>query len=80
MVAADFNVIHERVIDSDGSLSNYAVLHHLAYLNFETQEQGLDPDRLAAARDRLGWMIDHAMAMCAMPAARPIRRAALRFR
>ncbi|WP_163413772.1 hypothetical protein, partial [Escherichia coli] len=27
MVGADFNVVQERVVTSDGSLSNYAVLH-----------------------------------------------------
>lgn len=80
LMAADFNVIHERVVDSDGSLSNYAVLHHLAYLNFETQEQGLDPDKLAAARDRLVWMIDHAMAMCATLDKHPTQPPKLRFR
>ncbi|MEO5865776.1 MAG: hypothetical protein ABIS14_14195 [Sphingomonas sp.] len=80
LMAADFNVIHEKVIDSDGSLSNYAVLHHLAYLNFETQDQGLEPDKLAAARDRLTWMIDHALAMCALPSARPSNPSRLNFR
>lgn len=65
MVGADFNVVQERVVTSDGSLSNYAVLHGLAYLNFETLDRGLDPAELAQARDRLGFMIDHAIAMCA---------------
>ncbi|WP_448664265.1 hypothetical protein ACG3SL_06200 [Sphingomonas sp. CJ20] len=65
MVAADFNVVQERVLTSDGSLSNYAVLHGLKYLNFETQERGLDPAALAGARDRLVFMIDRALAMCA---------------
>ncbi len=32
MVGADFNVVKERVVTSDGSLSNYGVLHGLAYL------------------------------------------------
>lgn len=40
MVGADFNVVQERVVTSDGSLSNYAVLHGLAYLNFETLDRG----------------------------------------
>lgn len=65
MVGADFNVVQERVVTSDGSLSNYAVLHGLRYLNFETQERGLEPAALASARDRLVWMIDHALALCA---------------
>lgn len=65
MVGADFNVVQERVLTSDGSLSNYAVLHGLKYLNFETQERGLDPTELAGARDRLLNMIGRALAMCA---------------
>ncbi|WP_342250063.1 hypothetical protein [Sphingomonas sp. OTU376] len=65
MVGADFNVVQERVVTSDGSLSNYAVLHGLSYLNFETLDRGLDPAELALARDRLSFMIDHAIAMCA---------------
>jgi hypothetical protein len=65
MVGADFNVVQERVVASDGSLSNYAVLHHLHYLNFETQDRGLEPAALASARDRLVHMVDQALAMCA---------------
>ncbi len=65
MVGADFNVVQERVLTSDGSASNYAVLHGLRYLNFETQERGLEPAELAGARDRLLWMIDRAIALCA---------------
>lgn len=65
MVAADFNVVQERVVTSDGSLSNYAVLHGLAYLNFETLDPGLESRPLAAARNRLTHMIDRALAMCA---------------
>ncbi len=64
MVGADFNVVQERVVTSDGSLSNYAVLHGLRYLNFETLERGLDPAELAKARDRLSFMVDRALAMC----------------
>lgn len=63
MVAADFNVVQERVVTSDGSLSNYAVLHGLRYLNFETQDRG--PAGLSQARDRLLHMIDFAMRACA---------------
>ncbi|MCD2323825.1 hypothetical protein LQ953_07325 [Sphingomonas sp. IC-56] len=62
MVAADFNVVQERVVTSDGSLSNYAVLHGLRYLNFETQDRGAAG--LAEARDRLLHMIDFAMRTC----------------
>jgi hypothetical protein len=65
MVRADFNVVQERVVASDRSLSNYAVLHGLRYLNFETLERGLYPADLAQARDRLTWIIDRALAMCA---------------
>jgi hypothetical protein len=64
MLAADFNVVHERVANTDGSLSNYAVLRHLPYLNFETQDLGLAPAELAKARDRLTWIVDRAMTMC----------------
>lgn len=80
VVRADWNVVQERVVNSDGSLSNYAVLHGLDYLNFETRETGLDPAALAAARDRLTWMIDRAMAMCGQKSGRaePPRR--IRFR
>lgn len=73
MVSADYNVVQERVLTSDGSLSNYAVLHGLAYLNFETLDRGLDPAELAFARDRLLFMVDRAIAMCA-PKVRPLRR------
>ena len=64
MVAADWNVVQERVGNTDGSLSNYAVLRGFAYLNFETQDLGLAPAELAKARDRLVWMIDRALGMC----------------
>jgi hypothetical protein len=65
MVAADFNVVQERVIASDGSLSNYAVLHGLNYLNFETLDRGDGADELAEGRKRLVHIIDRALAMCA---------------
>lgn len=80
MVDADFNVVFERVVNSDGSLSNYAVLHGLSYLNFETQDRGLEPTALAGARDRLTWMIDRAMGMCGGRAMRPRIMLKLRFR
>ncbi len=78
MVAADFNVVSERVVNSDGSLSNYAVLHGLDYLNFEARERGLEPQPLADSRDRLTWMIDRAMALCGGERPKPTKR--LRFR
>jgi hypothetical protein len=65
MVAADFNVVQERVTDSDRSLSNYAVLHDLDYLNFETLDRGDGADGLAEGRRRLVHIIDRALAMCA---------------
>jgi hypothetical protein len=71
MVGADFNVVQERVVASDGSLSNYAVLHGIRYLNFETQERGLDPAELAGARDRLTAMIRTALGLC-VPAVKAI--------
>lgn len=64
MVAADFNVVQERVVTSDGSLSNHAVLRGLNYMNFETLGTGTEPTALAAARDRLTHMVDRAMALC----------------
>lgn len=65
LVAADFNIVHERVVTSDGSLSNYAVLHGLAYLNFETRDRGNTPEGLAEMRNRLMYMVDHAISLCA---------------
>ena len=79
MVGDDWNVVQERVVNSDGSLSNYAVLHDLDYLNFETLETGTEPAALAQARDRLTWMIDRAMSLCARPDQRP-PRVTIRFR
>ncbi|HEY0623128.1 hypothetical protein [Sphingomonas sp.] len=64
LAKADFNVVFERVAASDGSLSNYALLHGLDYVNFETQERGLEPDALAESRNRLTAMIDHALNLC----------------
>lgn len=64
LAGADFNLVHERVAVSDGSLSNYALLRGLDYVNFETQERGLDPAGLAQARDRLVAMADRALKLC----------------
>ncbi|MDV3456626.1 hypothetical protein RZN05_06480 [Sphingomonas sp. HF-S4] len=65
MVGADFNVVQERVVASDGSLSNYAVLHGLDYLNFETLDRGDGAAGLAEGRKRLLHIIDRALSMCA---------------
>ena len=73
LVALDFNVVQERVVTSDGSLSNYAVLRGIDYLNFETQDRGLSAPGLAEMRDRLLYMIDHALAGCA-PRVKAARR------
>jgi len=64
LAAADFNVVFERVAVTDGSLSNYALLRGLDYVNFETQERGLDPAALAEGRNRLTAMIDRALKLC----------------
>jgi hypothetical protein len=70
LAMADFNVIFEKVTTSDGSLSNYALLRGLDYVNFETQERGLDPAALADGRNRLVAMVDRAMTLCTAPATR----------
>ncbi|MBX3595517.1 hypothetical protein [Sphingomonas sp.] len=67
LALADFNVVFERVSVSDGSLSNYALLHGLDYVNFETQERGLSPAGLRESRNRLVAMIDRAMERCVAP-------------
>jgi hypothetical protein len=64
LMADDFNLIFERVVRSDGSLSNYALYHGLTYLNFETRNLGATPAALAAGRDRLLNMIVRAMKLC----------------
>jgi hypothetical protein len=64
LAAADFNVVFEEVAITDRSLSNYAVLHDIAYLNFETLDQGSDPAPLADSRNRLMAMVDRALALC----------------
>lgn len=64
LALADFNVVFEKVNVSDGSLSNHALLHGLDYVNFETQERGLDPAALAESRNRLVAMIDRATTLC----------------
>lgn len=64
LAAADFNLVFEEVAITDRSLSNYAVLHDIAYLNFETLDQGSDPLPLADSRNRLMAMVDRALALC----------------
>ncbi|MGY4398520.1 hypothetical protein ACVWZA_003728 [Sphingomonas sp. UYAg733] len=64
LVKADFNVVFERVVKSDGSLSNYAAQHGLRYINFETRDLGSSPGGIAAARSRLVHMIDAMMDRC----------------
>ncbi|MEG3179888.1 hypothetical protein [Sphingomonas sp. LT1P40] len=70
LALADFNVVFEKVTVSDGSLSNHALLRGLNYVNFETQERGLDPAALAQSRNRLIAMIDRAMTVCTAPITR----------
>ena len=64
LVADDFNLVFERVLVTDRSLSNYAVLHGLQYLKFETLDQGAEPGPLADSRDRLVAMVDRALVLC----------------
>ena len=71
--AADMNIMFEHVVTSDGSLSNYALMRGLPYVNLETQDRGTDPGGLAEARSRLLAMIDDVMFRCA-----PIDGVALR--
>lgn len=69
LVRAGMAVVFERVAKSDGSLSNYAAQHGLAYVNVETRERGSTPEGIALARDRLVAMIDRVMERCsAVPA------------
>ncbi|WP_374134849.1 hypothetical protein [Sphingomonas sp.] len=65
LVAAGYNVVFERVARSDGSLSNYAVQHGLAYVNVETRDRGTTAAGIADARGRLIAMIDGVMERCA---------------
>jgi len=79
---ADMNLLYEHVVTSDGSLSNYALLRGLPYVNLETQDRGTDPIGLANARSRLLSMISTVMTRCApiegvslrrpAPSARPV--------
>ncbi len=62
---ADMNIMLERVMTSDGSLSNFALFHGLPYVNLETQERGVTPSGLGDARSRLLAMIGIVMDRCA---------------
>lgn len=73
MAEDGFNMIYEAVEAGDGSLSNYAARHGLAYVNLETRDRGNSPAGLAEARDRLVAMIDDVLERCA-----PIAGLALR--
>ncbi|ODP37395.1 hypothetical protein BFL28_18135 [Sphingomonas turrisvirgatae] len=64
LALADFNVVFEKVSVSDGSLSNYALLRGMNYINFETQERGLAPADLSESRNRLLAMVGRAMRLC----------------
>lgn len=75
LATANFNLVDEAVPFSDGSLSNYAALHGLAYVNFETRDRGNDGAGLVEGRTRLIAMVDRAMELCA-----PIPRLELRTR
>ena len=62
---ADMNIMLERVMTSDGSLSNFALFHGLPYVNLETQERGSSPAGLGEGRARLLAMIGIVMDRCA---------------
>lgn len=64
LIAADYNILFETVGVSDGSLSNYAVLHGLRYINLETRDRGSQEAGLADARERLARMIEGVMTTC----------------
>lgn len=62
---ADMNIMLERVMTSDGSLSNFALFHGLPYVNLETQDRGVTLAGLGDARSRLLAMIGIVMDRCA---------------
>jgi hypothetical protein len=62
---ADMNIMLERVMTSDGSLSNFALFNGLPYVNLETQDRGVTPAGLGDARSRLLAMIGIVMDRCA---------------
>ena len=65
LAEADMNIMMERVMTSDGSLSNFALFNGLPYVNLETQERGVTPTALGDARSRLLAMIGIVMDRCA---------------
>lgn len=67
LTAGNFNISFEKVGTSDGSLSNYAALRGLSYLNFETRDLGADEAGIVAASERLTAMVNAAMARCLAP-------------
>ena len=67
LTAGNFNLTFEKVGVSDGSLSNYAALRGIPYLNLETRDLGADDAAIAVASKRLTAMIDAAMALCLPP-------------
>ena len=65
LAEADMNIMFERVMTSDGSLSNFALFHGLPYVNLETQERGTTAAGLGDARSRLLAMIGIVVDRCA---------------
>jgi len=65
LAEADMNIMLERVMTSDGSLSNFALFRGLPYVNLETQDRGTTPAGLGDARSRLLAMIEIVMDRCA---------------
>ena len=59
------NIMFERVMNSDGSLSNFSLFHGLPYVNLETQDRGITPAGMGDARSRLLAMIGIVMNCCA---------------
>ncbi|KAF0183841.1 MAG: hypothetical protein FD163_2035 [Hyphomonadaceae bacterium] len=65
LMKADFNIGFEKIVTSDGSLSNYAIFSDLDYINLETQDRGGGEYELADARARIHTMVDGVMRLCA---------------
>jgi hypothetical protein len=64
LVKADFNIGFEKIVTSDGSLSNYAILTNLNYINLETQDRGALEDELIDAKARIGSMVSDVINYC----------------
>ncbi|MDH7975921.1 hypothetical protein QH494_27395 [Sphingomonas sp. AR_OL41] len=71
MSDADYNIAFENVRTSDGSLSNFAILHGLPYMNFETRDRGNNDSQLVDARQRLAAMIEAVVDHCRVLLERP---------